>query len=177
MSDVSVEIIADCQRGDREAQERLVEVCQRTVFQLVVHMVGAADAADVSQQVFLRVFLNIAQFSGRSRFETWLYRITINECLQHVRRESRHKNEPLIHDPHATSASHTAQVEHRDLMQEALDRLEPELRAIFVLREFQGLSYREIAASVGLSEGTAASRLSRTRRKLKQLLIELGWDD
>ena len=176
MVDDPVEIVARCQEGDREAQRQLYEIHSRKIFQLMRRMAGNEDAADLTQQVFLRVFQNIGQFTGRSRFETWMYRLAVNECLDHLRERGRHGHGPLEQEPASDSLSHTVQIEHKDLLEQALSRLDAELRTIFVLREVGGLRYREIAEALQLSDGTVASRLNRARRQLKQHLVELGWD-
>jgi len=77
------------QQGDRHAQRELYERCQNSVFRLVVRMVGVQAAPDVAQDIFLQTFRSLRQFSGRSRFETWLYRLATNECLQFLRRARR----------------------------------------------------------------------------------------
>ena len=167
------EIITGCQKGDREAQRQLYERYHRKVFQLVVQMVGPQDALDLSQQIFLRIFQSIDQFSGRSRLETWLHRLTVNECLQHLRRHARRQHESLEEEPAVDSSDHT---EHKELVGEALSRLEPELRAVLLLRELEGLSYHEIGEALELLNGTVGSRLNRARERLKRHLLELGWE-
>lgn len=146
------------------------------MFRLVFRLVGRDDAADVLQHVFLQVFRNIRQFAGDSRFETWLFRIAVNECLQFRRREARKSFVPLEHDPSDPSANPEGLVDQRDLLETALARLEPELRTIFLLRETEHLAYAEIAETLGIAEGTVASRLNRARRNLQKILAELGWE-
>jgi len=140
-------------------------------------MVGRQEADDVVQQVFLQVLRKIDQFSGQSRLATWLYRVAVNECLQQLRRNGRQRVNPLMHDPVDRSAGSTQRSEHAELLDRSLQRLEPDLRAIFLLREVENLSYREIASALDVSEGTVASRLNRARRLLRQYLVELGCDN
>ncbi len=139
-------------------------------------MVGRQEADDLTQQIFLRAYRNIRQFSGRSSFETWLYRLAINECLQFRRHTKRHPCEALGHDPADQSVGHTLQLQHRELLELGLQRLDAELRSIFLLREVEGLAYRELAEVLEISEGTVASRLNRARLQLKEDLLELGWE-
>ena len=168
-------IVAGCQRGDRDAQRQLYEFHHQQVYRLSVRMVGRQEADDVTQQVFLQVLRKIGQFSGQSRLETWLYRVAVNECLQHLRRNGRHRVNPLLHDPTDRSASSTQQSEDVELLERSMQRLDPDLRTIFVLREVEQMSYHEIASTLDISEGTVASRLNRARRLLRQYLVELGW--
>jgi len=168
--------VAACQRGERDAQRELFERFHGKVFRLAFRMVGQNDAADLVQQVFLQAFQTIGQFVGRSRFDTWLYRVAVNECLQHIRREKPKSHQPLKHEPADREMAHTEQFVQQELINTALEKLEPDLRAIFLLREFEGQNYAEIAQSIDLPEGTVASRLNRARRQLKELLIDLGWE-
>jgi RNA polymerase sigma-70 factor (ECF subfamily) len=128
------------------------------------------------QQVFLQVFVKIGQFTGRARFETWVYRLAINECLQFRRGKARTPRDMPADDPVDPSASHTQRIQQQELMERALAQLTPELRAVFVLREMEGLSYREIAAALRVEQGTVGSRLNQARTQLRKRLIELGWN-
>lgn len=168
--------VTACQRGERDAQRELFERFHQKVFRLAIRMVGQNDAADLVQQVFLHAFQTIGQFTGRSRFDTWLYRVAVNECLQHIRREKPKSHQPLKHEPADREIERTEQFEQQELINTALGRLEPDLRAIFLLREFEGQNYAEIAESLDVPEGTVASRLNRSRRQLKEILIDLGWE-
>lgn len=170
----SSDVIAGCQGGDRDAQRRLYAAHHEKVFRLAVRMVSQQEAADVTQQVFLQVFLKISQFSGRSQLATWLYRITVNECLQHLRRNRRQLVQPLAIEPADTARSHTRRTEDAELLQQALEKLDGELRAIFLLREVEQLPYCVIADVTGIPAGTVGSRLNRARRLLKQYVLELS---
>jgi RNA polymerase sigma-70 factor (ECF subfamily) len=139
-------------------------------------MVGVQDANDLTQQVFLRVYQTIQQFTGRSGFETWLYRVAANECLQFLRYAKRRSHCTLEYELASRSAEISREIQTREIMQAALLRLEPDLRAIFLLREVEGLGYAELATALEISEGTVASRLNRARSKLKEHLLDLGWE-
>ena len=110
-------------------------------------MVGVQDAADVTQQVFLQAFRLIGQFGGRSRFETWLYRLAVNESLQHLRRNRRWRHRSLDWEP-MDEAQHADDADRKEQLERALAQIDPELRSIFLLREVEGLSYREIAEAL-----------------------------
>lgn len=176
MTDPQADIISACQSGERSAQQQLYELHHRRVYRLCVRLVGVQDASDVTQQVFLKVFRTIQQFSGSSRFETWLHRVTVNECLQHTRSKSRRPEVTLATEPASADSPTGTAVESAEILQAALDRLEPDLRTVFVLREVEELSYAELAETLDVSAGTVASRLNRARKLLKELLTELGWE-
>ncbi|MCH7751695.1 MAG: RNA polymerase sigma factor [Planctomycetes bacterium] len=172
----AAEVVEACQKGDPVAQRRLYEASHRNVYRLVVRMVGLQDAADVTQQVFLQAFRKIGQFSGRSQFATWIYRVTVNEALQHLRRSKRSRVQILEQDPIDGSPDSHENVDDKEVLERALGRLEPDLRSTFLLREVEGLSYSGIAGALEIPEGTVGSRLNRARRELKQHLVELGWE-
>lgn len=173
---IDAAVLVGCRSGERCAQQRLYELCHRQVYRLMVRMVDSQEAADVTQQVFLQVFRKIDQFAGHSKFETWLYRLAVNEALQHLRKGKRWKFQPLSQEPVSHHKPEAEYDEHQELLNHALTRVEPELRAIFTLRQVEGLSYREIAEAVGIPEGTVGSRLNRARRELQQHLADLGWE-
>ncbi len=173
---IGADVLEGCRAGDRLAQQLLYESFQCQVYRLIVRIVGRQDAQDVTQQVFLQVFHKVDQFVGRSKFETWLYRLAMNEALQHLRKERRRNHQPLTHEPMSEHKREDEQSDDRDVLEQALARLEPELRSLFVLREVERLSYRAIAETMGIPEGTVGSRLNRARRELQQHLADLGWE-
>jgi RNA polymerase sigma-70 factor (ECF subfamily) len=175
-SDRLDDLIRGCQEGDRAAQHGLYEMCHQEVFQLMVRMVGPQDAADLTQDVFLQAFRKIDTFAGRSRFQTWLYRLAVNESLQQLRRQRRQQRLPLEEDPEDHATGHETHTQHKELLDQALARLEPDLRSVFLLRELEKLPYHEIAQAAGVPEGTVASRLNRARRLLQKYLVDLGWE-
>ena len=133
-------------------------------------MVGQQDADDLTQQTFVRAFTKLDQFSGESKFETWLYRLATNEALQHLRREKHRRTKELVVEPTVRHADHVDQDERAAMVRTALDQLDSELRAIFTLKEESGLSYQEIAQTLDIPEGTVGSRLNRARRELRKYL-------
>lgn len=168
-------MVEGCQADDPDSQRQLYELFKDLVYRLVLRMVGRENALDLSQQVFLTVFRNIGRFCGRSQFKTWLYRLAVNECLQ-FRRRVRRDDCSLEHDPMDESTSGELRSDDREILDYALLKIEPDLRAIFLLREVEGLSYSEIADVLSVSDGTVASRLNRARSKLQEQLVALGWE-
>jgi RNA polymerase sigma-70 factor, ECF subfamily len=172
MADELGQLIKRCRRGDRIAQRQLYERYHRTVYRLAARMVGPGDGADLTQEIFLRVFAGIARFEGKSAFATWLYRVATNECLRHLGRRLR-KPERLSEEPICQAASAEHALEQADLLGQALSQLDGPLRAVFLLREAEGLSYAEIARVLGVRPGTVASQLSRARALLRIYLEQV----
>ena len=168
-------LVGACLAGDRDAMQQMYDHCSDRVYALMVRIVGRQDADDLTQQVFLQLFHKLDQFSGQSKLETWLYRLATNEALQHLRRKKRHAMQPLVAEPSASDPNRLMESEKLQMLEVALSRIDPELRAILSLKEEQGLSYREIAESIGIPEGTVGSRLNRARKELRDELQKLGW--
>ena len=100
----------------------------------------------------------------------------VNEAYQHLRQKRRRQHHPLVYEPIDKAVGGDERAEQKELMEQALARLDPELRSICLLREIDDLSYREIAETLEIPEGTVGSRLNRARRELKEHLIHLGWE-
>lgn len=174
-ADPLTQLVAECRRGEPVAQRELVLQTHDQVYRSLTRLVGVQDAEDVSQQVYLQVFRELHRFNGHSSFGTWLYRVTVNEAMQHLRRKRRSRWTILDWDPEDRKLDRGSQSENQELLDHALVQLEPELRAIFVLREVEGLSYEAIGAALDIPMGTVASRLSRARHDLQERLRSLGW--
>ena len=179
--------IAELQAGSEEAFAYLLTVYQHPVFNLVCHVVeNPADASDVLQDVFVKVFKGIHGFKGDSSLRTWIYRIAVHEASNHRRSwVRRHWHEPVSTDdtesPSAAVATEAAsreqspyqvmeQAEREMVVKRALASLAPPYRTAVVLREIEGLSYEEIAQVLGVAEGTVKSRLLRGRELLRRKL-------
>jgi RNA polymerase sigma-70 factor (ECF subfamily) len=177
--DVDQDIVAQCRNGDREAFAKLVQKYQSRVLTLATRILdNRSEAEDVAQDIFVKVFQSLHEFRGASRFSTWLYRITVNHCLNYLRRRTRQQQTLVTAEPmdwmqeSPTSNPHRTleQKERWALVQAKLQVLSPEYRTILLLRDFEGLSYEEIADVLQLESGTVKSRLHRARTELKALL-------
>jgi len=176
VADPLAAIVASCRCRDPAAERELVLQTQDRVFRTVSRLVGIQDAEDVTQQVFVQVFRRLDRFSGESAFSTWLYRVTVNEALQHLRQRSGRRTDSLSVEPEDNRPDGNRQIEERELLDRALAQIDPELRVMFVLREVDGLSYEQIAKTMDVPMGTVASRLSRARQELQEQLRRLGWN-
>ena len=156
------------------------------VFQLALNLLGDRDEAlDLSQEVFLRVFRTIHRFRGQSSLRTWIYRIAVNQARnRHRFWRRRHRADQVSLDQHIEAHGDLisagemrpdrvlAQKELAERLQNALDHLPFDQRTAIVLREIDGLSYEEIAFSLGVAIGTVKSRLTRARQALRLELRE-----
>jgi len=179
-------LVQRCAEGDESAFADLVAEHQRMVLQLAMNLLGDRDEAlDLSQEVFLRVFKTIHRFRGLSSLRTWIYRIAVNQARnRHRFWRRRHRADQVSLDQHiathgelwseseATPDRVLAQKELATRLQRALDGLPFDQRTAIVLREVDGLSYEEIAYSLGVAIGTVKSRLTRARQALRQELRE-----
>ena len=188
-SDIGVReaaLIQRCAAGDDTAFAEVVAEHQRMVVQLAVNLLGDRDEAlDLSQDVFIRVFRTIGQFRGQSALRTWIYRIAVNQASnRHRFWRRRRRSDQVSLDAHvevhgdfqcgadAGPDRILAQQELAARLQGALDALSFDQRTAIVLREVDGLSYDEIAFSLGVAVGTVKSRLTRARQSLRASLRE-----
>ncbi|MGH3148318.1 MAG: RNA polymerase sigma factor [Rubrobacter sp.] len=162
-------------QGDVAAFRRLVQDHSGLVYRVALRILGADDAQDASQEVWVKVWRNIGSFRGESAFTTWLYRITVNTCLSVRRKQSRRDERerggvgdemPLLPEPSGGDADPEAAAlgaERRAEIEAALTHVRAEHRAALVLRHMEGLSYAEIAEVLEVPDGTAKGWVSRGR--------------
>lgn len=174
-------LVQRCAARDEEACAELVAEHQRMVVQLAVNLLGnSEEALDLSQEVFLRVFRTIHRFRGHSSLRTWIYRIAVNQARnRHRFWRRRHRNDQVPLEVHVAAHGEFKStigeepdrlLEQKQLgerLQQALDRLPFNQRTAIVLREIDGLSYDDIAFSLGVAIGTVKSRLTRARQALR----------
>ena len=173
--------------GDRAEFARLVEAYSGVIYRLAMKMLeDPQDAEDVLQETFIKAYKALPGFDGRSSLSTWLYRIASNEALMHLRRRKKgvfsideplemedHEQEPVqIVDWCCMPEDELMSVEARAYMDKAVEALTPSLRAVFVLRDIEGLSTQETSEVLNLSEMAVKTRLSRARMRLRELLTE-----
>jgi RNA polymerase sigma-70 factor, ECF subfamily len=179
-------LVRRCTAGDQVACADLVNEHQRMVVQLAMNLLGDRDEAlDLSQEVFLRVFRTIHRFRGQSSLRTWIYRIAVNQARnRHRFWRRRHRADQVSLDEHiathgdvrssgdVTPERELARKQLAAQLWSALADLPFEQRTAVVLREIDGLSYEEIAYSLGVAIGTVKSRLTRARQTLREQLRE-----
>ena len=174
-------LLEACRNGDRDAFGELFDLCRDRVYSIALHYTGEpAAAADVTQDVFIRLFSRLNQFKGQCAFMTWLYRIVANAALDY--RRSRARLAPLDQAAISTSvaAMQNDEAERRQNathVRAALATLRPKLRIALVLRYVEELSYEEIGEVLGASSGTVASRLSRAHVAFGQAFARIRKGD
>jgi RNA polymerase sigma-70 factor (ECF subfamily) len=181
-------LVEAARKGDTGAFEQLVRKHQRKAYAVALGMVHDPDEArDICQDAFLKAHKNLAAFEGDAQFFTWLYRIVANLCIDHLRKR---RGERMEFDETVASGDAgddsgiaprrlgfdpgraLADKELREHMRAALDKLTPPHRAVLIMREVEGLSYKEMADVMNCSIGTIMSRLFHARKKMQALLLE-----
>jgi RNA polymerase sigma-70 factor, ECF subfamily len=169
-----LDLISRSQRGDTSAFDELVTRYRARILRLVYGIVNNEDDAwDIAQEAFLLSWLSIQRFECRASFYTWLYSVTMNVTRNSLRRQERHMDVELsdsIPDSGIGPEKNCQHGEIREWLNWALAELSPEQRAVVMLKELEGLQYREIAQALNLSIGTVMSRLFYARKRLQSML-------
>jgi RNA polymerase sigma-70 factor (ECF subfamily) len=182
-------LIRRAQEGDRSAFDALVRLYDHEVLRLALQVVGSREEArDLYQEAFLKVYRSLRNFRQEARFSTWLYRVVMNVCLDHLRRRNTRKEVPVPQpadgeteyfqtipddrpslDPERTT--HSKEISRR--IEAALNRLNPRERMVFELKHYQGLKLRAIGDMCNTSEQTVKNCLFRATQKLRTELDDL----
>ncbi len=176
-------LVLRAQRGDREAFEELVRMYEQTVLRLAMQLVRSEDEArDLYQESFLKIYRSLGRFRFQSRFSTWVYRVVMNVCLDHLRKTKRRREVSPTPDADGQGDFFRTLPEERPgldpdralrareiagRLKQALERLSPRERLVFELRHYQGLKLRVIGDYCGTSEETAKNCLFRATQKLR----------
>lgn len=179
-------LIDECCKGNQRAFQTLVCKYQKKLFSVAYGMVhNREDALEVLQEAFLKAHRNLDRFQGNSTFYTWIYRILVNLCIDFLRKENRHQK--VEFDPNQEQRTASSDVgwetiatqsnshpgmayknrELREQLNNAIECLSPNHKAIIILRELEGMSYEEIATTLQCSKGTVMSRLHHARLNLR----------
>jgi len=190
-TDLDVADIEELLAGERQAFDRLVSRHADRIFNLCYRLLGDRDEADdCAQDIFLKVFRNVKQFRGDSKFSTWIYSIAVNTCRnrrksadyrfwRRILRFGADSTEeggvlnPEIEDPAPSPLTLLTRREQEILLQKAMDALPQDQKTVIVLRHVEGLSYEEICQITGYNPGTLKSKLARARQLLHKNLQSL----
>jgi len=170
------DVIEACQRGDLDAFRELFEAYKDRVYSIALRYSGnPAAAMDIAQDTFLKLLSRIGDYRAEASFDSWLYRLVVNSCIDDQRRGRRLTPflDGLLDAVRAPAESvlhKLMRVETEQRIQDVVARLAPEHRIVIVLRYTEGLSYDEIAKILGCSPGTVASRLNRAHKILERRL-------
>ncbi len=171
--------------GSPQAFEELLDAYEGPIYGFVYRQLDdPADAPDVTQEVFLKVFRKICEFRSECTLKTWIYRIAVHEAANRRRWFSRHRRNEVafdgtseerggwdwLRDPRGDPYDTVCQQEERELVEDVLREVDERLRCAVVLRDLQGLAYNEIAETLQISLGTVKSRILRGREALKAKL-------
>lgn len=183
------ELISRVQAGDEDAFAQLMDAHQRRVYGLILRLTNSPeDALELSQETFFNAWRGLPNFHGESRFSTWLFRLATNVSIDFLRRENRRRSIVAgslsdgdfeggdwdIPDTRFTPQGEAERGELQEAVRRGLARLSDEHRTVLVLRDLNGLSYREISEILHIEEGTVKSRIARARLALKKVLLEDG---
>lgn len=174
--------------GDEAEFERLVQICEKRVYNLALRYTNnEADAADIAQEVFLRVYRALPDFKEESAVTTWVYRITVNTAIDLTRKKTRRRENSLtgygedeetpeldIVDESFSPELEYEKAELRAALGHAIASLSEEHRKIIIMRDVNGMTYNEIGEILSLGEGTVKSRLFRARDRLRAVLEKQG---
>ncbi len=188
LSEEDARILRGLRAGIEDAYEELIERYEQQLYGMIYRLLGSqTDAADVVQEVFLKVFRTINSFREQSSLRTWIYRIAVNEAHNHRRWFARHcrcevsmeeergdHQSPLEYtaDPGRSPYDQVLENENKTLLERALTRINPVFRTAVVLRDIQNLSYEEIAEILQISLGTVKSRILRGREALRREITQ-----
>jgi len=175
-----LELVRAFQSGNEAAFDELVRRYRNAVAAFVIATLGrSSEVEDLSQEVFLRVHQALPRFKPDGSFPAWLYRITINLCRDEIRKKrlrrffSLDDMEPstsVFRDPSQSSDSATMEHEQQEVILGALEQVNEKYRTALILREYEDMSYEEIASTLGISEQAVKSRIFRAREHLRELL-------
>ncbi|MBI4263716.1 MAG: RNA polymerase sigma factor [Acidobacteria bacterium] len=177
MSSADLALAERCRDGDAGAFEELYRRHAGRLYSLAVRMTGSAqDAEDLLQEIFVHVHRKLGGFRGESTLGTWLYRIAMNHCLDHLRgrqakmgRATGSLEVDRVAEPAGPMSAAMAVISRLDL-ERAIARLPEGCRAAFLLHDVEGLEHHEVAQVLGVSVGTSKSQVHRARMKLRELL-------
>jgi RNA polymerase sigma-70 factor (ECF subfamily) len=169
-------LVQACLAGNTRAFEALIDKYQKKVFNIVYRMTyNYDDAEDITQSVFIKIYEKLTSFNPKFKFFSWLYRIALNESLNLMNQKKRMTElDADLLTIEKTPEQEYDELELSERIQDALMEIEPDHRALIVLKHFEGFSYPEIAYILDLSEKKVKSRLFSARQVLKNVLITQG---
>jgi len=174
--DVPEELVEACRHREDGAFDDLVRLTHRPVYTLIARIVGdPEEAADVTQEAYVRVWRGLKRFRGDASFSTWLYRVATNTALSHIKRRSREgiPTDPVTMPDRPVDDSSQVQAD-ADVVERAMRKLPADARAVLVLKEMYGWTCEEIGREMGATEGAIKVRLFRARRRLADELATQG---
>ncbi|MFQ5792063.1 MAG: RNA polymerase sigma factor [Acidobacteriota bacterium] len=176
MRQEEADLVRKCQQGDLQAFEDIYRRHSTTVYNLALRMVqNRSDAEDLLQEIFLLAYSKLAGFQGHAALSTWLYRLAVNRCLDHLRSRAR-RNQSVTDSLEETwrGPSLASTPEAGIDLERAISRLPRSYRAAFLLHDVEGLEHRQVGQILGVAEGTSKSLVHKARAKLRGFLGDPG---
>jgi len=184
--DDDIDLISKAQKGDIRAFESLILCYEKDIYNIAYKMLGSShDAEDVAQEVCIKIYKNIKSYNKKSKFYTWVYKITVNTCIDEIRKNRKSLGVTYMNEPICSNDGEVEQqfedekvltpeqeyIQKEDVIdtQGKINMLEPEYRAVIILRYINNLNYEEIAESLECSLGTVKSRINRAKKKLQEI--------
>lgn len=178
MQDLEKELIEKASKGDLEAFEKIYRLNVDFVYRVSLGLLGnKIDAEDITQEVFIKIYKNLKNFKFRSSLKTWIYRITLNTAISAYRRLKKNKivnydDKLKVVDIKENSADF-GEIESKDILNSLLGKLDYKYRICLILRELEGLSYKEIAEALNININTVRTHLMRARKELLKIKYEV----
>ena len=183
------ELISKVQSGDEASFEEIIKLYEQKICSTIYYIVKNEDIVeDIAQEVFIKLYKNISKFNGQSSLYTWIYRITVNACIDEMKKEKKvtylssfyetedGEKELEIEDENQNVSKSVESSFERDILVKAIKSMPEESRTLVVLRDIRGFTYWEIADMLKLKLGTVKSKINRARRELKNILTKMGYD-
>lgn len=181
------ELVEKIKKGDVDAYEEIVKKYENKVFGIIYHMIkNQNDVEDLAQEVFIKVYKNLPRFKGDSSLYTWIYKITVNLCLDEMKKRKNivYLDEKLevedgelereLPSSDKTQVELYEEKELKEKLHKCICKLPEKQKVMIVLRDIKGFSYEEISEITSIKLGTVKSQINRARLKLKELLDEEG---
>ena len=175
-------LLRRAQKGDPDAFEQLMTPLEKQICRVCWHYTGEREAAsDCGQDAMVRIWRGLAGYRGDCAFETWVYRVAANCCMDYLRKKKRDKSvsvEPLREqgfdpaDPNPGTEEQVVAADERQRLREAITQLPEDQREALILTQLEKVPYEEAANRLGVSEGTVKSRVNRAKARLKEILSE-----
>lgn len=181
------ELIEMAGNGDLKAYEKIIELYEKKVFSIIYHMTkNESDIPDIAQEVFIKIYKNLSKFKKQSSLYTWIYRITVNVCIDEMKKKKKviYLNDTIktedgeyevqIADDGKSLEETIEEKETRIKLKNYIKELPEKQRIILILRDIKGFTYMEIAEILKMNLGTVKSQINRARVALKKILMKDG---
>lgn len=171
------DVIGRCKKGESEAWEVIINSYSKPVYNIALNFIADKDiAADITQDIFLKLYHNIGKFREEKNFSAWLFTLSRNYCIDYWRKNKRYLQCDVLDEKMSADTPTPEQDAIREAeiarLRKSIKRLDPELRIFLIMRDILNLTYQQIARKFAVPEGTVKSRINRARIKLAELHVQ-----